>query len=148
MWFFWFYRFCCIHHRPGKFIFEARKVPKRYSFGGGRVRYFLLCKIPTSWCREANMRGKNCRGTTFCRSIEAQLPSPRGQFWKKTKRPLLWGERQFGRHLRDNLGGGNCESKLAARQWGDNFCLEASRCLAGPSGLTFPRLFLPRKRQD
>ena len=30
----------CIHHRPGKFFFEARKVPKRFSFGGGRVCFF------------------------------------------------------------------------------------------------------------
>ena len=30
------------------------------------------------------------------------------------------GERQFGRHLRDNLGERNCESKIAARQWGVN----------------------------
>ena len=32
------------------------------------------------------------------------------------------------------MGEGNCESKIAARQWGVNFCREASRCLAGPSG--------------
>ena len=31
-------------------------------------------------------------------------------------------------------GEGSCESKIAARQWGVNFCCEASRCLAGPSG--------------
>ena len=41
----------------------------------------------------------------------------------------------MGGILRDNLGEGNCESKIAARQWGVNFCREASRCLAGPSGL-------------
>ena len=35
----------------------------------------------------------------------------------------------------DNLGEGNCESKIASRQWGDNFCRETSICLAGPSGL-------------
>ena len=40
----------------------------------------------------------------------------------------------MGGILRDNLGEGNCESKIAARQWGVNFCREASRCLAGPSG--------------
>ena len=36
--------------------------------------------------------------------------------------------------LGDNLGEGNCESKIASRQWGDNFCRETSICLAGPSG--------------
>ena len=41
----------------------------------------------------------------------------------------------MGGILRDNLAEGNCESKIAARQWGVNFCREASRCLAGPSGL-------------
>ena len=34
-----------------------------------------------------------------------------------------------------HLGEGNWESKIAARQWGVNFCREASRCLARPSGL-------------
>ena len=28
--------------------------------------------------------------------------------------------------LRDNLGEGNCESGIAARQWGVKFCSEAS----------------------
>ena len=44
------------------------------------------------------------------------------------------GERQFGGILGDNLGEGNCESKIASRQWGDNFCRETSICLAGPLG--------------
>ena len=45
-----------------------------------------------------------------------------------------WQRGNFGGILRDNLGEGNCESKIAARQWGVNFRCEASRCLAGPSG--------------
>ena len=48
--------------------------------------------------------------------------SVREQFW-----PLNVGH--FG-----NFGEGNCESTIAARQWGVNFCREALRCLAGPSG--------------
>ena len=40
----------------------------------------------------------------------------------------------MGGILGDNLGEGNCESKIASRQWGDNFCRETSICLAGPSG--------------
>ena len=53
---------------------------------------------------------------------------------KRKKCPLLWGRGNLGGILGDNLGEGNCESKIAARQWGVNFCCEASRCLAGPSG--------------
>ena len=70
----------------------------------------------------------------FCCSIAAQLPSPRGQFWKRKKCPLLRGRGNLGGILRDNLGEGNWESKIAARQWRVNFCREASRCLARPSG--------------
>ena len=70
---------------------------------------------------------------SFSRSIAAQLPPPRGQFWKRKKSPLLWGRGILGGILRGNLGEGNCES----RQWGVNFCREASRCLAGPSGPLF-----------
>ena len=40
----------------------------------------------------------------------------------------------MGGILGDDLGEGNCESKIVSRQWGDNFCPETSRCLAGPSG--------------
>ena len=47
---------------------------------------------------------------------------------------LPWGRGNLGGILRDNLGEGNCASKIAAREWGVNFCREASRCLAGPSG--------------
>ena len=55
--------------------------------------------------------------------------------------PSLVGERQFGGILGDNLGEGNCESKIVARQWGVNFCRETSRCLAGPSGSRFGTIF-------
>ena len=49
------------------------------------------------------------------RTIAAQIPSPRGQFCqKRTKRPLLRGRGTLGGTLRDNLGDGNCESKIAA----------------------------------
>ena len=53
---------------------------------------------------------------------------------KEKKCPLLWARDSFGGILGDNLGEGNCESKVVARQWGVNFCRETSRCLAGPSG--------------
>ena len=34
-----------IHHRPGNFSLRPEKFPKRFSFGGGRARFFLLCKV-------------------------------------------------------------------------------------------------------
>ena len=37
------------------------------------------------------------------------------------KSPLLWGRDILGGISGDNLGEGNCESKIASRQWGDNF---------------------------
>ena len=71
----------------------------------------------------------------FCLSIVLELPSPQGFILKEEKCPSLVGERQFGRYFRRQLGEGNCESKIVSRQWGDDFCRETSRCLAGPSGL-------------
>ena len=50
------------------------------------------------------------------------------------KKPLLWVRGNLGGILSDTLGEGNCESKIAARQWGVNFRREASRCLPRPSG--------------
>ena len=58
----------------------------------------------------------------------------RGLILKEDKKPSLVGERQLGGILGDNLGEGNCESKIASRQWEDNFCRETSICLAGPCG--------------
>ena len=66
----------------------------------------------------------SCRAITFST----------GTILKEEKCPLLWGRGNLGGILRDNLGEGNWESKIAARQWGVNFCREASRCLARPSG--------------
>ena len=89
------------------------------------------------------MRPKLSRDN-FCRSIAAQLPSPRGQFQTCKKSPLLWGRGNLGGIFRDNLGEGSCESKIAARQWGVNSCRKASRCLAGPSGTIFRPEFSSR----
>ena len=45
------------------------------------------------------------------------------------KSPLLRGRDSLGGiFLGDNLGEGDCESRIASRQWGDNFCRETSRC--------------------
>ena len=88
--------------------------------------------FPEGSDRHLNAARQKLPRDDFCRSTAAQLPSPRGQFWKKKKETSLVGERQFGRHCKRQLGEGNCESKITARQWGVNFLREASRCLAGP----------------
>ena len=51
----------------------------------------------------------------------AVTPHRRGILKKREKCPLLWARDSFGVILGDNLGEGNCESKIVARQWGDNF---------------------------
>ena len=61
-----------------------------------------------------------------------------GVILKEEKVLYCGGRGNLGGILRDNLGEGTCESKIAARQWGVNFCREASRCLAGPSRLWAP----------
>ena len=40
----------------------------------------------------------------FCRSIAAQLPSPRGAMWEEEKMSSIVGERQFGRHFMRQFG--------------------------------------------
>ena len=85
-------------------------------------------------------RGKNCRETIFSRSVAAQLPSPRGQFRKRGKNPLLWGRGNLGGILRDNLGEGNCEAKIAARQRGVNFFAARHQDVSqGPLGCALRR---------
>ena len=75
-------------------------------------------------------RGKKCRETMFAAQLPRNYPHREGNFQRRQKSPLLQGRGI----LRDILGEGNCESKIATRKWGVNFCREASRCLAGPSG--------------
>ena len=54
-----------------------------------------------------------------------------GVMLKEEKSPLLWARDSLRGILGDNLGKGKWESKIVSRQWGDNFCRETSRCLAG-----------------
>ena len=74
-------------------------------------------------------RGKNCRETIFAAHLPHNYPH-RGGYCERGILPLLWGRGTLGGHLRDNLDKGNCESKIAARQWGVNFCREASLWVA------------------
>ena len=78
-------------------------------------------------------RGKNCRETIFAAQLPRNYPHRGGKFERGKKSPLLWGRGNLRGILRDSLGQDNCESKIAAGQWGVNFCWEASRCLAGPA---------------
>ena len=75
-------------------------------------------------------RGKNCCETIFAAQLPRNYPHRGGNF-EEEKKPSLVGERgNVGGISRDKLGVGNCESKIAARQWRVNICREASRCLA------------------
>ena len=61
--------------------------------------------------------------------VHSKAPYPHtadgGKFKRWKKQPLLWGRSNLGGILRDDLGEGNCESKIAARQWEVIFCREA-----------------------
>ena len=94
----------------------------------------LLRLSSSQWARRDRLmsRGKNCRETIFVSHLSRNYPHRGVNFEEKS--PLLWGRDSLGGILGDNLGEGNCESKIASRQWGDNFCRETSICLAGPSG--------------
>ena len=70
----------------------------------------------------------------------AQVLPPLIERWKIS--PLLWGRHSLGGILRDNLGEGNCDSNIAARQWGVNFCREASRCLTGLNAIRIVRFYI------
>ena len=88
-------------------------------------------------------RGKNCRETVFA----AQLPHntlTKGAILKEENMSSLVGRGNLGGILRDNLGEGN-ESQHCRETVGSQFCREASRCLAGPSGHSWdtPRTFGP-----
>ena len=84
-------------------------------------------------------RGKNCRETSFAAQLPRNYPH-RGDDLKEDKTSSLVGRGKLGGILRVNLGEGNCESKIAARQWGVNFCREA---LSGPVRDTPPYRAIP-----
>ena len=85
----------------------------------------------TSWCRGTKIAARqflslNCLAITLTWGV----------ILEEEKMPLLLARDSLGGILGDNLGEGNCESKIVSRQWGVNSCRETSRCLAGPSGLS------------
>ena len=78
-------------------------------------------------------RVKNWRETILVSQLSRNYPRRGGDFERGIK-ALLGVRDNSGGILRDNLGEGNRESKIAARQLGVNFCRETSRYLAGPPG--------------
>ena len=48
--------------------------------------------------------------------------------------PSLVARESFGGMLGDNLGEGNCESKIVVRQWGVNFAARHQGVSQGPLG--------------
>ena len=76
--------------------------------------------------------GKDCLETIFLSQLSRNYPHREGNF-ERGKCPLLWARGNLGGISGDNLGEGHCESKIVSRQWGDNFCRETSKCLAGLS---------------
>ena len=87
-----------------------------------------------AWRGISMSRGKNCRETIFAAQLPRNDPHRGGNFERGKKSPLLWGRGNLGDILRDNLGEGNCKSKIAARQWGVNFAARHQDVSQGPLG--------------
>ena len=88
-----------------------------------------------SWCHEAKIAARqflplNCRAITLTT----------GAILKEEKMSSIVGERQFGRHFKRQFGWGQLRVKNCRETVGSQFCREASRCLAGRSGLGFRNL--------
>ena len=57
-------------------------------------------------------RRKNCRETIFAPQLMRNYPHRGGDVERGTRNPLFVGRGDLGEFLRDNLGEGNCESRL------------------------------------
>ena len=64
-------------------------------------------------------RVKSCCETVFVSQLSRDYPRRGGYFLREALKPSLRVRESdnSGCILRDNLGEGNCESKIAARQW-------------------------------
>ena len=85
---------------------------------------------PSQWARRDRLMswGKNCRETIFVSHLSRNYPH------RGVKSPLLWGRDSLGGILGDNLGEGNCESKIASRQWETIFAAGRRSVSQGPLG--------------
>ena len=75
-----------------------------------------LGKPPSQWAKRDTLmsRGENCRETIFVSQLSRSYPHRGGNFERGQNALLLWArDRYFGSILGDNLGEGNCESKIA-----------------------------------
>ena len=75
------------------------------------------------------LRGKNCGETISVSQLSRSYPH-RGVILKEEKCPFLWARDIFGGISGDNLGEGNCESKIVARQ-GESMFARPCAWLAG-----------------
>ena len=121
---------------PPPFWLELSKMIFYRHFGVSENTWNWLPRGPgeASQCREAKIAARQYFAAQLCRNY----PHHGGNF-ERGKIALSCGgvaiSMNLGGILRGNFGEGNCESNIAARQWGVNFCREASsRCLARPSG--------------
>ena len=108
---------------------------------------FCSYYVPTFFCKQTDYkptgpafperdilmsRDKHCRETIFVSPSSRNFRHHWGHFERGKKGPLLWGRDSLGGILGDNLGEGNCESKIVSRQWGDN--LAPRHVSQGPLG--------------
>ena len=84
--------------------------------------------------RHLNARGKNCRETICAAQLPRNYPHCGGNFERAKKSPLLWGRGNLGSILRDNLGEGNCESKIARDSGESIFAARHQDVSQGPLG--------------
>ena len=82
---------------------------------GGKRSYLSGFLVESQWAlRDISMsRDKNCRETIFVSQLSRSYPHRGGYLERGEKNPLLWGRDSLGGILVDNLGEGNCESKLS-----------------------------------
>ena len=72
---------------------------------------------PSQWARRDRLmsRDKNCRETSFVSHLSRNYPHRGVNFEREEKNTFLWGRDSLGGILGDNLGEGNCESKIVGR---------------------------------
>ena len=78
-------------------------------------------------------RGKNCRETIFAAQLPRNCPHPGGNF-ERGKIALSCGGEAVSEAFWEAICVRVIASQKLPRDWGGNFCHEASRCLTGPSG--------------
>ena len=90
---------------------------KTFVLSDFQVRGVIL-PASSQWARRDTLmsRDKICCETSFVSQFSRNYPRGGGKFERGKESPLLWGRDSFGGILGDNLGEGNCESKIVSRQ--------------------------------